>query len=1397
VNLPEATYIGATAFQQNPIATLYAPKAETVGQLAFPGLLQSELSLPSAETIGARAFGYLVADVQWGEDKTPLTKLSLPEATEVGHLDSKDLAEAYMPKAEILRGTFNGDEALESVSLPAAKEIYTYTFAYTTKLASLDLPNVTLLDNATDDTATVVRPPTIFGGSAITTLKLTSADAITATAAAFTSFDTTKVDLVLDPNKAAEVSGDANNIWRGVTWKSITLVGAPELELEEESPIAFNKNPAHEDNKDITATLRANGRTLAAVKLDGSPLTLGAGYTVEGEVYTFPKTILANMLTAGTHTVTFAFEGAVDDLTFAIVASGEDPTSALAALEAAIEAADAARAGSVASGDGSELDLDVIWATQGAIDDFDAAIEAAQDAADGDMLDMTIEGLQDATTALQDAQEAFEGALKPGTKTGAGEDTSAALAALNAAVASAEAAKAGVYMSLDGADVADTAKWVTLADLAALNAALSQASAAAANPLASISLLDRAKESLGEAADAFEAAKQDGTKAPPPSDTGNGYAGGPSTTPVEFNEDSSLSLDKTNEKVYTSKFTVAGYAGEGEVSLITGGTQTIHLAPSALQFTVPTSCGCFGAIKDPAGPVPCLVEAPGCGGANYLGFCGCAGPTHPEPVTLQLEAIKGDPVGASDSSIATAIFNPATGDLTITGVKPGTTAVSIEAVLHNTAVDAIATAAPYVAYRYSVPLVLTIKVADEDTAGALAALNTAAADAVAAKAGVYVSASGGDDVDSAAYWVTQNALDALNGKIAEAQALAANPAASNAQLEAAAAALETAAAAFAGAKQAGTRGDADAAALAAAKAVLGDAISAAEAARTAAVSTDGSDIGSDRQWVPASADTAYAAAIEAAKTAYADPAATVDSIGAAALALGTAGQHYAAAQNPGKNTANDPTAAAKWTEARPFAVSTNHGGAVDASTQTDDQYIVLDIPFDKAVTLDSQDALIASLTMKLYNSEGNLTANKTAEVLADGKTLRLTLHIAFAPFSGLLQVTAKAQDGTAAGIATAANGLPAIFPAIGIYVPNGVTLEGAAYERGTAGAPASVAKTVALDSATRGMVHFKFTVNGQPVPALNTYGGNFVGHFHYYLTETPESFAEYLAGVFNGDGGNDYGTGTSQTSPVAPGYTAKAVGARLVITADGASAGEILDLQVIAEGVANEAPNAGNTTDAKAGGTGDTGTGDGTTVIGDGNTVIGGDDNSTANNDSSTHTDNSVTDNSTASIIDNSVDNSTTYNGDNTTTSNTTSNTTTNNNTTTTTTMQAAPVYPMSALDIVAIMGEAFKALNETEAQEGALTQDDVDGIVSAAVEEALAQERENQKAITDALTPLAADAGKAVPVGEAAAADNAAPQSYPIWAVLFALAIGLMAAFGVTFAFLAKQGVLSIGGKR
>ncbi len=244
-----------------------------------------------------------------------------------------------------------------------------------------------------------------------------------------------------------------------------------------------------------------------------------------------------------------------------------------------------------------------------------------------------------------------------------------------------------------------------------------------------------------------------------------------------------------------------------------------------------------------------------------------------------------------------------------------------------------------------------------------------------------------------------------------------------------------------------------------------------------------------------------------------------------------------------------------------YSVSTTHKGPVKGlednsgmgSAQTDHQYILLDVKFDKAIQV--QNGAVDDLVIKLNGtaSQNGETFNSLTTISASGNTLHLEIELPFAPFAGYLTVEAL-QGGISRIKGAGENGIAATWSNISLYVPNGLKLATTRQTAGTATENASVTKRVITDgNTTRGMVHLLFLKNGQLVGSANQYGANVTAHHHDYLSTTAaKDFAANLPGYLKGN------------STIAGNYTITSSGDTVTITANSPNAGDILDLLVFA-----------------------------------------------------------------------------------------------------------------------------------------------------------------------------------------------------------------------------------------
>jgi hypothetical protein len=189
-----------------------------------------------------------------------------------------------------------------------------------------------------------------------------------------------------------------------------------------------------------------------------------------------------------------------------------DPLSAdTTALNAAISAAETAKADVVVNTAAANVPTGTKWVTQAELTALETALAAAQAVADN--ADASQTQVDEAATTLTAAAAAFNASKKEGAGYSAADT-----ATLTAAISAAGTAKAGVVVNTAAVNVAVGTQWVTQTELTAFETALAAAQAVAANTGATQAQVDGAVATLSAATAAFTAAKKDGAK-PPPADT--------------------------------------------------------------------------------------------------------------------------------------------------------------------------------------------------------------------------------------------------------------------------------------------------------------------------------------------------------------------------------------------------------------------------------------------------------------------------------------------------------------------------------------------------------------------------------------------------------------------------------------------------------------------------------------------------------------------------------------------------------------------------------------------------------------------------------------------------------------------------------------------------------------
>ncbi|MDR2197387.1 MAG: sulfite exporter TauE/SafE family protein [Coriobacteriales bacterium] len=276
-----------------------------------------------------------------------------------------------------------------------------------------------------------------------------------------------------------------------------------------------------------------------------------------------------------------------------------------------------------------------------------------------------------------------------------------------------------------------------------------------------------------------------------------------------------------------------------------------------------------------------------------------------------------------------------------------------------------------------------------------------------------------------------------------------------------------------------------------------------------------------------------------------------------------------------------------------YRVYTDHQGEVldIEGSQTDDQFIVLEIPFDKPLQLNDPAILLSSLSYTIGDrSDGAATLSAYPEEVtlsADQHTLTLVFHMSFAAFSGRLRVEPATEDGIAKalvradaageGAAAAAGddaaaaaagddeagdaGVASVeFPQIDLYVGNGISLQTLASEPASSSALASVTKRVVVpSSATRGMVHLSVFINGEPIGLKGELPGSVVAHFHDYLNTDAATFASRIASAIE-----------NSEDPQLSSLELALDGDQITLTCPQAQPGDVIDLRIESYGASQE-----------------------------------------------------------------------------------------------------------------------------------------------------------------------------------------------------------------------------------
>jgi hypothetical protein len=173
------------------------------------------------------------------------------------------------------------------------------------------------------------------------------------------------------------------------------------------------------------------------------------------------------------------------------------------AFDTAVEEAETAISGVIVSVDGTDVDPTKYWATQDAITAFRSAIDTTKNTVDAGSI--TQEGVAEQLELLAAAMETFSAAKSPGTK-------SVDKSVLITAITEARNLLDSTVLAENGSDVYTNEFWATESDRQTFDLEISAVEAVYGNAGAEQTEVDNAVTSLATAVDAFNTARQPGTK---------------------------------------------------------------------------------------------------------------------------------------------------------------------------------------------------------------------------------------------------------------------------------------------------------------------------------------------------------------------------------------------------------------------------------------------------------------------------------------------------------------------------------------------------------------------------------------------------------------------------------------------------------------------------------------------------------------------------------------------------------------------------------------------------------------------------------------------------------------------------------------------------------------------
>ncbi|MDR1126692.1 MAG: FIVAR domain-containing protein [Treponema sp.] len=461
------------------------------------------------------------------------------------------------------------------------------------------------------------------------------------------------------------------------------------------------------------------------------------------------------------------------------------------ALTGAITAADGAKSGINVAASADEVPLGIAFVTQAVMDALNAAITAAE--AIAQKAGATQAEVDAQVIVLNSAVTTFNAAKGTGTNE---TIQSANKTALTGAITAANSAKSGIVVGTSAGEVASGAPFVTQTVMDALNAAITAAQAIVQQAGATQAQVDAQVTALNNAVSTFTAAKQTGAKI---------------DTPV---------VDKG---ALTAAIAAAGNAKNGITVAATAGEVAlgVDFVTQAVMDALNAAITAAQAIADKADATQAQVDAQVTALNNAVSTFNTAkgiGTNETiqdadktaltESIAAADNAKSGIVVGTSADEVASGVpfvtqtvmdaLNAAIADAQAIADKADATQAEVNAqvIALNNAVTTF-NDAKQTGTNTDTPVV-------DKTAltGAITAANSA-------KSGIVVGTSAGE-VASGVAFVTQAVMDALDGAIADAQAIVQQAGATQAQVDAQVSALNNAVSTFTAAKQTGANADAPA-----------------------------------------------------------------------------------------------------------------------------------------------------------------------------------------------------------------------------------------------------------------------------------------------------------------------------------------------------------------------------------------------------------------------------------------------------------------------------------------------------------------------------------------------------------------------------------------------------------